>query len=675
MYAWLTYHRLHPIAATLGAILAMFCGPYFLHIYAGHLSNLGTMVWTPLIFLAIDGLAHALTQDERPLRTIILWIWLGTGSVALQVFAGHPQYVFYTGIAAGLYTLVHIRRTRRSLECIAYFIAMYGFGSLLSAIQLLPGVEAAKDSVRGAGVAYHFAAMFSFPPENLLTLIAPHFFSNMAQYWGRGFLWEMSLYTSVTGLVFAVYAAIYIRRTDNYRRIIMIFLLFLLALGSHTPLFKILYMFVPGFDSFRGNSKFIYPLILFLILLAMSGVDRLIKKNHDARNFRIAIAIGAIMTWILACMVLYSSVGGSTQGLWAAFLKFIQATRESYIAAPKFQNPEMIHQSGLNAARSLLLAGGTLLLISAFFYYRRLSKIAIYGLVALSLVEILIFAAMSRSVFPISKAYIAGINQLLDKEPGDYRILNLLGSEPNIPSLSNESLSGRWLDIWGNDPGVSRRYAEMMAFSQGIPPDRANQGLLFETYHKFLSMFRTRYVLTDYRNGRLTYRKIEKHLPRFLIIHNFIVIKDRDAALAFMSAEKFNARQTVVLEDSPNMSIYPASGTAHIRILNESTDYFTLELNTSANGVLLITDTFSNGWRAIGENHSAGKQYEVMPANYAMLGVIIPQGHHIIRLEYAPPVFVWGRTITLLAAGIYFAMLLLLIFLRYRIRAAVSDFT
>ena len=49
----------------------------------------------------------------------------------------------------------------------------------------------------------------------------------------------------------------------------------LLALGSYTPLFDLMYAVVPGFDMFRGNSKFIFFAAIFVTALAAMGLDRL----------------------------------------------------------------------------------------------------------------------------------------------------------------------------------------------------------------------------------------------------------------------------------------------------------------------------------------------------------------------------------------------------------------
>ncbi|MEI7639687.1 MAG: hypothetical protein WCJ37_20395, partial [Syntrophus sp. (in: bacteria)] len=45
MYLWAAYRRLHPLACLLAAVLLMFSGPYFMHVFAGHVGNLCAMTW------------------------------------------------------------------------------------------------------------------------------------------------------------------------------------------------------------------------------------------------------------------------------------------------------------------------------------------------------------------------------------------------------------------------------------------------------------------------------------------------------------------------------------------------------------------------------------------------------------------------------------------------------
>ena len=177
-YAWAAKRGLQPAASFLSAVIFMFCGAHFPHIFAGHLSNLCTLVWAPLLFLAIDGLF------ERP---TLGWSLLGMFAVAMQVLAGHPQYVYYTGMAAALYCGLCVCRAGEPGRFVLGLAGVVAGGVALSAAQLLTGVLEAGDMLRGRAMPYDAAAMSPFPPENLLTLVAPGFFGdNKTQlYWGR----------------------------------------------------------------------------------------------------------------------------------------------------------------------------------------------------------------------------------------------------------------------------------------------------------------------------------------------------------------------------------------------------------------------------------------------------------------------------------------------------------
>jgi xanthosine utilization system XapX-like protein len=179
---------------SLSSILYMFSGPLFLHIYAGHLPHLAAMAWAPLLFCAIDGLIR-----ERS----TLWYLVGVLALTMQILAGHPQYVFYTAIAAGLYSLLRLIKSPRPAHLLLGLGGMYLGAAALTAVQLLAGLQAAGESVRSSGTPYAFAAMFSFPPENFLTLLVPSLFGSIGSYWGRWYLWEMSLFISVTGLAWS----------------------------------------------------------------------------------------------------------------------------------------------------------------------------------------------------------------------------------------------------------------------------------------------------------------------------------------------------------------------------------------------------------------------------------------------------------------------------------------
>ena len=177
---------------------------------------------------------------------------------------------------------------------------MYAGAAALGAVQLLTSLQAASESIRGGGVTYEFASMVSFAPENLLTLLAPGFFGNgiSPPYWGRWYWWEMCLFIGVSGLALAVYGAVCGKRELRRALVPLLAIMLVLALGANTPLFKLLYHWVPGFDRFRANAKFIIEASLFMAMLAGAGLDRLLHNPKGNKWLALGLFVAGMIVGV-----------------------------------------------------------------------------------------------------------------------------------------------------------------------------------------------------------------------------------------------------------------------------------------------------------------------------------------------------------------------------------------
>ena len=168
MFAWMSKRGMSPLASLVASVLLMLGAPFYFHLYPGHLSPLAVMAWSPLILLVCDELI------ERP---SLNWCLLGILAVALQVLAGYPQLFVYTAIAAGMYVVLKLPAAPHKWRTMPVVTGIYLGGVALSAVQLLTGLDAAGESVRGnRGLPFPIAASLSFPPENFVTLLAARFF-------------------------------------------------------------------------------------------------------------------------------------------------------------------------------------------------------------------------------------------------------------------------------------------------------------------------------------------------------------------------------------------------------------------------------------------------------------------------------------------------------------------
>ncbi len=640
-YGWTIHRGLRPAAGFLAAAIYMFCGANFLHIYSGYLSFLCGFVWAPLLFLAIDGLF------EKP---GLSWSLLGMFAAAMQVLAGNPQSLFYTAVAAGIYCAFCLVRVRDRARFVLGLAGIVFGGVVLSAVQLFAGVDEWREMLRNSGVPFQFAAMFSFSPENVLTLLAPHFFGDIktVSYWGRCYLWEMSLFVGVSGLVLAVIGALWGGSRARRFSLPMIGLLFLLALGAHTPLFHLLYDWVPGFNKFRGNSKFIFLASLFVALLAGLGFDQLTRGRRVPPYFAVALAIMGFLLlafgWVAGSAPSFTAVPGPWQSVMLAVTK----TGETYLPPEACHKIEFVLGSARMACHGLMIGGATLALVAVLLWRLQTWRCAPHLLLALAVAELFVFARLSLDHFDLREAVNPGIKTFLEKHPGDFRIANL--------DYPNTALSLRVQDVWGYEPGIVLRFAQLVAFARGLPADQA---VLLTTLpdaftgdSPLLGLLRCRFAFAE-KDGGVAVSERTNYLPHLVLVQNVRVLKERDQILSTVADAAFDPRKEVILESPPEPAPVASAPAGNVTLMDFSTDHLTIEAELPAPAVLLIPDVYAKGWRAMPLPGSSQKVYQVQPADWCLRAIALGAGHHRLRVEYLPLGFRAGRWITLLSVPIF----------------------
>ncbi|HUJ85893.1 MAG TPA: hypothetical protein VLX30_03470 [Burkholderiales bacterium] len=626
-YFWASRRGLHPFAAFVSGALAMFCAPTFLRVFAGHLTNLSAMAWIPLQFLAID---------EWLARRRPQWCLVGMLAVAMQVFAGHPQYVYYAAIAVGIYALMRLAEPRPArFAALLGVLAIPAGGALLAAVQLLAGVQAVSETVRALPLPVWFAASFSFPPENLTTLLAPDFFGDFAghPYWGRWYPWEVCAFMGVSGLALATYGMSAKGATGKRALLTALAACMILALGDNTPLFGILYHWAPLYDRFRGTGKFMYPAALIVALFAGYGLDRILRERGVGRR---ALLVGAV-----AVAALFA--GGAVVSLadWSHVMKAMQATGQTSLPAASFDRPELVSASRAFAALGLWIAALTLAAGIALALWIRREPRAAFVLGLLAIAEVFVFARLHRPTFDSAQVVAPRLRAYLAAHPGDYRILNLVAP--------NSAMSMRAFDAWGYDPGVTRRYAELIAWSEGKDPDEATQYVKFRRFDPILSMLRVKYIVVLEDNKMQIVPGSRPPLERLELVGSYQLHARRDAIFRAMGAASFDPRKEVILEQRPEPAPVAGETQGRARIVREGTDFIDIEADLQNPSILLVTDAWADGWRAVPLEGSSQSSYRLVPADYALRGVALGRGHHHLRIEYAPPLFYLGAYLSALA--------------------------
>jgi hypothetical protein len=663
-YAWARFRGIGAEGAFLAGSIGSLGGASFLHVYAGHLSNVCTMAWTPLVFLAIDKVVAAVPRGDR--RRAVNWCLAGAVAVAMQVYAGHPQYLFYTGVAAVLYAALLLGSawlegaapaqdggpagwgrglSWRVLAATGLALCViYPLGAALGAAQLLPGIAASRETIRSVPVPFSFAAMFGFPPENLLTLVAPFTFGDMQRvpYWGRCYLWEMCLFVGVVGAVLAGYGAwptrgvrAWLRQPATLVPVCMIALLLLLAFGNNTPLFSLLYHRVPGFGTFRGISKFIFQASLFIAVLAGVGFDRL---QHDRR------APAALVKAVFALAAVGIAAGFFVQFIdLGPMMRSMLASQECYLAPAAVENPGFQQQARLAAALAVLGAGFTAAVLGLALKFLPTHPRAIHLVLALGVGELALFASRTVVTSPVGSVPRPEIAKFIAEHPGDYRVLDLTNPDA--------ALAGGYDNIWGYAPDLIRRYGEFMAFTQDMNPDEATPYVNFKRIDPLYRMLRLKYAFVP-RDKGIEVVECPDPLPRAFLVTKYRVIKDRDAMFAALRDPAFDPSQEVLLEEEPGLPAGPAADARSGRVtaVPETAGTLTLEADVDRPAILVISDAFSRSRVATGLPETCQSRYEVMPAHFALTAIPVQAGRHRLRLESRAPAFRGGWFLTALSA-------------------------
>ena len=271
---------------------------------------------------------------------------------------------------------------------------------------------------------------------------------------------------------------------------------------------------------------------------------------------------------------------------------------------------------------------------------RRIPRL-VWGVLALAVLEMGVFAARALDTFDSTTVGASAVRTVLASRPGEYRILSPL----NINSAMVVGAS----DLWGGDPGVVRRYAEFMTWTQGGDPDQATQYVNFTRLDPLYTMLRLRYVFVAEKNRVRIIETPQSSMDQVHLVTRYQVVAGRDALFRMMRSEAFDPRREVLLEREPTPPPVASEYAGTAKVVASSTDWLEIVADVASPSVLLITDVYTPAWRAVALPGSSQKTYDLMPANYVLRAVPLAAGQHRLRIEYAPITFTVGIWVSVVA--------------------------
>jgi hypothetical protein len=615
----------------------MWGGAFYLHLYAGHLPNLTVMAWAPLYFLALD----KLLEDEGK-----SWLFLGVLALSMQVLGGHPQYVYFTSILGLFYVLLSSRE--KTIRSWTRFFSIYVGTALVTVAQWGPGLEAYMESARRIPMDPASAKAFSFPPENILTLFLPDLFGTLhsSPYWGRWYLWEVSLFMGMIPFVLA-FLGLFKRGKERSKFVVLLVIAFILSLGAFTPLFMIL-EWLPGFKGIRGFCKFDFLVALFLALFAGHGWDQL-KDGTQPRRLAQWV-LGAASLLFLTAWGIKGSMGEGADGTWGRFFSGLSWLARTVKVMDPGPRTRYIQTAGEQAFQSLLWAGVLCLFFAALCLTRKWRPSLLYGVLFLAVLQLLFFARANRPTFEFRDLQNRSdqVRALYQKDPGDYRVY---GSADAAMGMGG-------YDIWEDEPMAPLRYAQFLCRAEGIPENRFfSTATLFTHFNKTFSLVRLKYLLSWGSKGLETYPLPFQPFPRMSLVTRWEVAEG-DRSLDRLLEKDFDLHGTILLPKEPGLPATKGKAEGRVEWKDLSTDSIEIVVEALKPEILLVTDNYAKGWKAMALADSSQQKYEVMPGDHFLRAIPLNNGHHHFLLAYRPLGFIVGKWVSILSCLLFVAMFL-----------------
>ncbi len=631
MFALLRGVGLRRPAAVFGGVAFALSDLFVTHI--GNLNLNATAAWLPLMLL----LAH-----RALIRRSVGWA-AGTGAVlALAALAGHGQMLLYAGLMLAGYVVYRLALevANRRWQIAAYrrlllvcllgtTIVMVGVGG--AALTLFPAWEMAGHTGRGH-LAYEEATASSLPPQALAGLLAPGFYGRGGvTFWGRWARVEVG-YAGVVTLVLAVLGVCACASAQVCRwRVgkgvegrecgavgegfpggffaLLVVVGFVLAMGQYTPVYWVLYRYVPTFDQVRVPARLVVLADLGLAALAAYGLDR-VRLSRISRW----VGLGAVI----------AAVGLLTIGLWQA-----QAVPSARVAQAT---------NSIVVASMLLVLSGVLVWLARRYRWSAWLPVALLAADLIALGSVLEVEVNDPTLGFQHQDVVA----FLRRDANLFRI----ESSPARAWQPDAALVHGLHDIDGvfNPLGVALYHAYRWAVGERGAPLYNLLGVKYVLADKGKPPGDERLVPVYTENSEMDVYLNTQALPMALLVYNARVVSDHGAAWAALF-DDFDPTQVVILEerqagDLPGLGDRGLSTEGgRIEFVRYGLNEIELAVEIPRDGWLVLSEVYYPGWRAAVD----GEQTEVLRVDYTFRAVRLEPGEHTVRVWFAP----WTWTVGL----------------------------
>lgn len=615
-------------AALLGSLAYTLGGPFLSLVRT--LPFLFSMAWVPLIFLFARRFFLGWNRRDLCLAAIF---------GGMQALVAEPATIVQTWLIVGAYGVYRIHHDSRLKRIAAGYFAMGSASAVIAAAQLVPMLDFVPDSVRSQPFDWSYvSAKWSLAPARVLELFYPLVFQSLTDFNGKQWITTMyslgdpfisNFYPGVAiGLLFVTGFAAW-RRGSGFV-LALCAGLYILAIGSHTPLLRVLYD-LGVFSTMRFPEKFAMGATFIVVVWAALTADLLFRGDHRVRT----ALLWAIAGWFVIGVLLILAAERVWQLFWV-----------------------------------VTFARGVILLLILFAMRRWQTPLWSAVLVAVTLFDIVHLRAINPT---IDRAYFEppAVTRQLGPAKDSYRIFHdaewdWIAEIPNAGAYFQHP-TGRW---WTMRNSLMTRNAAWWDYRYVLDRDfdqtvlESSERLMFAMFEMMRSgrtgwkeqmmamsnaWYRGRFRPAAEEFSRVNakweammpvdFLPAEERYPRFYFADQMVAIADVNDFVSRILAGNTSRRAAFV--EGPVFT--PAGGT----VLSARQTSRTIRVEAEARGrsLLVVSVTPHKYWRA----RLDGQPVEPRVVNIGYQAIEMPAGRHVVEMEYWNPLVVPSLIVSLAA--------------------------
>src|SRR5215218_1436301 len=599
--------------------------------------------------------------------------------IALALAGGHPGTQAHILAATVLYALARVALARgvparARLGRLGLVGAAIVLGGLLTAVLLLPGDQAAKDTV-GAAARQHGSEVFlssRLTPDTLRTALFPDWWGRPSEnrFVGPASYHERTFYAGAAALVLAAIALV---APGGWRRKAPFAILGVLgaAVALRTPGLWDLVIALPVLERVQ-NGRVLLLSLFAIALLAGFGVQALLDAAVPRR--RVAAVLGAVA---LAAVLGIATLPSGGDALAGGFEQMVRRRRDGVTEAAI---------ALASVGWWIVLAGATALAALVLARSPRQRRIAGGALALLVAFDMLHFAHGYQPMGP-EATVVPGRTPAIafrQRHVGEDRIAGVSSAEGWTLPADWSSMYGlrdvngydqpqptqRWNRLWRVLDERSVSPYQLTSLSAAAPQVL---GLLGARY--IITPPRARFGLEDLRpvyqgrDARVFANRLT--MPRAIVARSVAVAANEDDELATIANPSFDPRHDAVVRlDELPASGAPASGAGSVRVVEERNARVTLRATLERPSLVVLSDQIAPGWGVTID----GRPARALETDMVLRGVVVPAGRHEVVWSYRVPGLRAGAALSGLGllVAVAWAGALVVLARRVRRRAARS---